>query len=209
MNLPAVRTIELFLIFFFGIRKRIRHLPDDPCIVAANHNSSLDTYVLASLLSPSHRARTRVLAAKDTFKQGFAGWFARKTLNVVLVERKPAGHHDPLLEPRQLLAGGFSLILYPEGTRGEPGRMEHFKRGVGVLATAFPDTPVWPVFIRGVERCLARSEYLAVPFEIGLEIGAAPLYGRDFLANATDVREASKQFTEALETAVRTLGHDH
>lgn len=206
MNLPVVRAIELFLVFFFGIRKKIRHLPDEQCILAANHNSALDTYVLASLLGSHHRKMTRVIAAKDTFASGLLGWFARWSLDVVLVDRHAVGHHALLEEPKRLLQEGWSLILYPEGTRGEPGKIESFKRGVGVLATEFPDVPFYPVFIRGVERCLARNEYLAVPFEIALEVGEAPLYGRDFLKEDPDPRRASKTFAGALEDEVRRLG---
>lgn len=205
MNLYAVRTFELFLIFLFGIRKNIKHLPDEQCIVIANHNSDLDTFVLASLLGWKHKQRTQVVAAKDTFAGGVAGWIAAWALNALLVERHPAGHHDPLAEVKDVLRKGQSLIIYPEGTRGEPGKMESFKRGVGVLAAEFPDLPVYPVFIKGVERALARNEYLMVPFEIGLTVASKPFYGRDFLKDA-DPREASKLITQALEDEVQRLG---
>ncbi len=206
MNLFAVETLEVFLMFLFGLRKNIKHVPDGQCIIAANHNSSLDTYVLASLLSSEQKKRTRVVAAKDTFARGFAGWFARWSLHAELLERNPRGAHDPLAGAKQLLKDGWSLIVYPEGTRGEPGRMAPFKRGVGVLAADFPDLPVYPVFIKGVERCLARTEYLVVPFEISLQVAEQPVYGRDFLGPAADPREASKLFTKALEDVVRSMG---
>jgi len=206
MNLFAVETLEWFLIFFFGLRKNVKRVPDGQCIIAANHNSSLDTYVLASLLSRQQKRKTRVVAAKDTFARGLGGWFARWTLNVELLERNPHGAHDPLAGAKQILKDGWSLIVYPEGTRGEPGVMAPFKRGVGVLAAEFPDLPVYPVFIKGVERCLARDEYLVVPFEISLRVAECPLYGRDFLAQTTDVRQASKLIAKTLEDAVRELG---
>jgi 1-acyl-sn-glycerol-3-phosphate acyltransferase len=205
MNLYAVRTFELFLIFLFGIRKNIKHVPDEQCIIVANHNSALDTFVLASLLSWKHKKRTRVVAAKDTFASGVAGWVARWSLDALLVERHPTGHHDPLAEVKEVLRKCRSLIIYPEGTRGEPGKMESFKRGVGVLSAEFPDLPVYAVFIKGVEKCLARNEYLMVPFEIALTVAAKPLYGRDFLKDA-DPREASKRITQALEDEVQRLG---
>ena len=205
MNLYAVRTIELFLIFLFGIRKNIKHVPDEQCIIVANHNSDLDTYVLASLLSWKHKQTTRVVAAKDTFAGGIAGWIARNTLDALLVERNPTGHHDPLAEVKEVLRQGRSLIIYPEGTRGEPGKMEEFKRGVGVLAAEFPDLLVWPVFIKGVEKCLARNEYLLVPFEISLKVAEKPVRGRDFL-NDSEPRAASKRITQALEEEVKRMG---
>lgn len=205
MNPHAVRAVELLLIFLFGIRKNIKHVPDEPCIIIANHNSDLDTYVLASLLSWKHKKKTRVVAAKDTFVGGIVGWIARNTLDVLLVERHPSGHQDPLTKVKDGLRSGQSLIIYPEGTRGEPGKLESFKRGVGVLATEFPDLPVYAVFIKGVEKALARNEYLVVPFEIGLTVADRPLYARDFLKNA-EPREASKLITQALEEEVKRMG---
>ncbi|MBN1269683.1 MAG: 1-acyl-sn-glycerol-3-phosphate acyltransferase [Kiritimatiellae bacterium] len=206
MNARAVSVIELFLVFFFGIRKNRKRLPDEQCIVIANHNSSLDTYVLASLFSWRHKNRTRVAAAKDTFAGGFAGWVAQKTLQVILVDRAPVGAHDPLAEVKQLLREGNSLIIYPEGTRGEPGKIEEFKRGIGVLAAEFPDLPVYPVFIKGVEKCLARDEYLLVPFEIHIKVAENPVRGREFLKDGANKREASKEITKALEQKVCALG---
>jgi 1-acyl-sn-glycerol-3-phosphate acyltransferase len=206
MNLFAVTAIEWFIVFFFGLRKNVEHVPDGQCILVANHNSSLDTYVLASLLSPEHKRKTRAVAAKDTFAAGWGGWFARWSLDAVLVERHPHGSRDPLADVKQLLADGWSLILYPEGTRGEPGKMASFKRGIGVLATDHPDLPIYPVFIKGVERCLARDEYLVVPFEIAIQVAEQPVYGRDFLQQAGDKREVSKLIARALEDAVRAMG---
>jgi 1-acyl-sn-glycerol-3-phosphate acyltransferase len=207
VNLSAVRTFELLLMFLFGIRKNVGCLPDEQCVIVSNHNSDLDTYALASLLSRTHKKKTRVVAARDTFAGGFAGWFARWSLDALLVDRHPTGHHDPLAEVKEALKKGRSLIVYPEGTRGEPGKLESFKRGVGVLAAEFPDLPVYPVFIKGVEKCLARNEYLIVPFEIGLTATDKPLYGRDFLKQTGGgSREASKLITQALEEEVKRLG---
>lgn len=205
MNLWIVGLIEVLLKFLFGIRRNVRHLPEGPCIIVSNHNSALDTYVLATLLTREHRRRTCVAAARDTFAAGLLGAFARWSLDVVLVDRRPKAHEDPLDPLKERLAQGRSLILYPEGTRGEPGRIEPFKRGVGLLGTAFPDLPIHPVFLKGVENCLGRNEFLLVPFEISLRVGERPLYGRDALAQAGNVRDASLLLTRQLEEEVRRL----
>jgi 1-acyl-sn-glycerol-3-phosphate acyltransferase len=206
MNRTAVQCIEIGLTLLFGISKNRARLPDEQSLLVANHDSFLDAYALASLLSWRHKGRTRVAAAKDAFATGPLGWFARTTLDVVLVERRPAGQ-DPLAEIKELLRRGSSLILFPEGTRGEPGQMTRFKRGVGLLAVEFPDLPVYPVFMRGVERILGRNDSLLVPFEIGLTVAEAPLFGRDSQrAFPESPRDASRHFAAAAENAVRRLG---
>ena len=206
MNRPVVRGIELFLIFFFGIHKNRRHLPEEQCILISNHNSPLDTFVLASLFTGKHRASVRVVAAKDSFGKGIQGWLAKWILQIVLVERHVQGLQNPLEETSRLLREKFSLIIYPEGTRGEPGMMVPFKRGIGVLATQFPDIPIFPVFIQGVEKCLARNDHILVPFEIGIRVSDEPFYGRDHIKEGKNLHEVSSQITQSLESRVRSLG---
>ena len=63
---------------------------------------------------------------------------------------------------------------------------------------------MYPVFIKGVEKGLARNEYLVVPFEIGLTVAAKPFYGREYLKD-TEPGEASKRITQALEDEVQRL----
>lgn len=207
MNAAAVQALESLLVFTLGIARNRPQLPDEPCILIANHNSALDTYVLANLLTYAHKRRTRVVAAQDTFAAGLLGWFAKATLDTVLVARRPRKGVDPLAEPKALLQAGKSLVIYPEGTRGEPGEMAPFRRGIGLLADAFPDLPIYPVYIHGVERCLGRSEILVVPFQVRLVVDEAPLRGRDFREVPDESeREHSARIALALENRVRSLG---
>ncbi len=161
----------------------------------------------ASLLAWDHKRRTRVAAARDTFGNGLLGWFARTTLDTVLVERRPTKGQDPLEPLKALLVEGRSLVLYPEGTRGEPGDLVPFKRGIGLLAMAFPEIPIYAIYIRGVERCLGRKEVLLVPFQVRLMADHTPLCGGDFPPLPGEgERERSARIALALENRLRALG---
>ena len=189
MNLFAVETLVLFLIFFFGLRKNVKRVPDGQCIIAANHNSSLDTYVLASLLSRQQKRKTRVVAAKDTFARGLGGWFARWTLNVELLERNPRGAHDPLAGAKQILKDGWSLIVYPEGTRGEPevAAMSGLipSRGIRWLLLVFACLSAISMFLLAVwlvwSDKLARGEKIPLWIFFALMILWSNLHG-EFIA---------------------------
>ena len=58
---------------------------------------------------------------------------------------------------------GHSLILYPEGTRGEPGELAPFHTGIGRLLEQHPELPVIPAHILGPERALPRGASVPLP----------------------------------------------
>ena len=166
-----------------------------PCIVVSNHNSVLDAYVLSLLFPVRALSRVRAAAAADTFGGGVRGWIARVTLNPILVERRARGH-DPLTEVRAALGRGDSLIIFPEGTRGEPGVIQPFKPGIGELARSFPRVRIYPCFIAGIERVLPRHEWLPLPFNVEV------LVGEPHLGNPQEHR---RHFARQMEEDVKAL----
>ena len=107
-------------------------------IYFANHTSHLDTIVLWSSLPKEMRSHTRPVAAKDYWIKGaLRRRIAIEELNVVLVDRRRTEHADPLEPLRQCLQEGSSMIIFPEGTRRPPFRVN--SRAVfGALRASFP-----------------------------------------------------------------------
>lgn len=159
----------------------------------ANHSSHLDALVLWAALPPELRGHTRPVAAADYWdRPGVRGWIARNLLDAVLVDRSSArGGREALERLTQALAEGASLILFPEGTRGDGVNIGDLKPGIYFVAKSRPDVELVPVYLQNLCRILPKGEILPVPL-LGSSTFGPPLQlspgetRRDFLVRARD-----------------------
>lgn len=98
----------------------------------ANHNSHLDTLVLMSLFRGDSFKHVRLVAAGDYFmKNTFLKWFSTKVMYIIPIERKMTRDFTEICQPilDELEKNGI-IILYQEGSRGEPEKLSKYKSSI-------------------------------------------------------------------------------
>lgn len=175
---------------WLGLRVKHREkLPKGgPAIVIANHNSHMDVFALLSLFPLCRQADVHPVAAADYFlRNNIMGWFALNILNIIPVMRK-GREANPLARCEQALREGKTLILFPEGTRGEPGKLAPLKSGLWHLSKSMPDVPIIPVWLQGTERVMARGNRIPLPLFIDVTVGDALRFNADKNAFMDDLK---------------------
>lgn len=212
------------LLFGLGVegRRHLRGLPQ--FIVVANHNSHLDMPVLFQLLPARQITRTHAVAAHEYFSRSRLVFRTVDFLfRPVWVVRRggetaadaAAGAAGPstsaaMAAMRDHLRAGHSLVVFPEGTRGRPGEIVPFRRGVGRLAVEFPEIPVVPVFLAGPERALPKASGVPVPLWNRVVVGPPQRFthrGAVAPLEAEAAESAAARVTAELERQVRDLAN--
>lgn len=161
---------------WLGLRVKHReNLPKNgPAIIVANHNSHMDVFALLSLFPLRRQAIVHPVAAADYFlRNKTMAWFALNILNIIPVTRRGGGAANPLAQCEEALRNGQIIILFPEGTRGEPGILSPLKSGLWYLSQNVPEVPIVPVWLRGTEQVMAKGNRIPLPLFIDVNIGEA------------------------------------
>ena len=176
----------LFVILGLNIRSREKLPKNGPAIIAANHNSHLDTMVLMSLYPLLQIHKIRPVAAADYFLAGkFRAWFSQKVIGIIPLDRSGNKDIENLFSGcHQALDNGDILIIFPEGSRGNPEQIGKIKKGIFYLTKDRKDTDIIPVVMHGLGKVLPRGEALFVPFNCDVVVG-----------DKIDRCEDSKEFT--------------
>lgn len=184
-----------------GVRARWLCCPPTttPRVYFANHTSHLDTLVIWASLPKPIRERTRPVAAADYWaKPGARRWLATRVLNALLVDRSGgSGSRDSLRALIDALDTGDSLIVFPEGTRGDGSHVGKLKPGIYFIASKRPDIELIPVYLQNLMRILPKGEFLPVPI-----LGSAT-FGT---ALKLDPGESKDAFLERARAALVALG---
>ena len=149
-------------------------------IYFANHQSHADLVLMWAALPEELRSITRPIAAKDYWtKTPFKKWITTAVFNAIYVDRAKTGEQDPLEPLIDALQSGDSVILFPEGTRGNQEEPQKFKSGLYNLAQKFPHVVLVPAWINNVQRVMPKGEIVPVPILCSVTFGAPISLGAD------------------------------
>lgn len=142
-------------------------------ILIANHNSHMDTMAIMSAIPSRYIHKVHPIAARDFFGGSlFKKILMRYLVNATLIQRdRDDPNNDPIDSMDKMLKKSRSLILFPEGSRGIPGVMAKFKKGLGYLIQRNPEINVIPVYLDNVYKTLPRGKNLILPYNCSIKFG--------------------------------------
>ena len=188
------------------------NIPDSSFIFCSNHNSHMDVALLAVAAKKSFND-FGMLAARDYW---FESWIKRVSVNTVMnlipVDRSSNKEKELSIKDSEALCNAFmeyeqrNLILFPEGTRGNPGELLPFKKGAARFALNL-NKPILPAVIYGSHKIWPRGKvFFGLPTKIKVFI-LEPIYPNSFLSghNPTEkeIDLAISNMTKTLEKKIK------
>ena len=151
-----------------GIRMEVRgieNIPATPCVVLSKHQSAWETLAL-QLVLPQHVW----VAKRELLWIPFFGWLLALSSPIALNRSKGKESMRQLLEQGKVkLEQGFSVVLFPEGTRIPYGEKGRYKLG-GAMLAGHAGVPVLPV-AHNAGKFWGRNAFVKRPGIVQMVIG--------------------------------------
>ncbi len=141
-------------------------IPGISYVITPNHQSNAD--ILALMMSMP--APYRWVVKKELTRIPVFGWGLVRTGAVSLNRSDPQKSMEALRAGSGKLTGGWSLLIYPEGTRSPDGNLLPFKKGAFVLAVS-TGIPILPVTVNGAHKVLPKHSLNIRPGLVVVTIG--------------------------------------
>lgn len=205
---PAARVVRAFLraitlrplVRVFCARRRVtgrERIPHGPVIFVANHESHADTALIVAALPRRQRARLAPAAAADYF---FADPVTGAITSLVVGGFPfPRRGREGLDRAAALLHDGWSVLLFPEGTRSVDETIAPFKRGASILA-AQTGAAVVPIGLAGTREVLGKNQRVPRRRPVAVVFGTpipAPDATRDRVEACVKVAAATAEAVRA------------
>ncbi len=137
-------------------------------VFVANHQGAFDIFAIYGFLN--HNFRWMMKKGLRTIP--LVGYSCYVSGHIYVDNSSPSAVRQTMATAEKRLAGGMSVVVFPEGARTLDGRMHPFRRGAYQLAMEF-GLPVVPITIDGAYKVLRRGSSLPRPGVIRLTIHPA------------------------------------
>lgn len=128
------------------------NIPNEACCFIGNHTSMLDIPILIEAVGKC----MGFIAKKEATKNPFLGIWMREYVCVALDRDNAREAIKSIRTGAEHIKNGYSMAIFPEGTRTKTGELLEFKKGSLKLAT-MAKAPVVPVTIEGTFNFLNKS----------------------------------------------------
>ena len=167
---PYVNLVMWLIENILGIRCRVlgvENIPASPCVIIAKHQSAWETFALQQVFR-----LTAFVYKKELHWLPFFGW-GLWLMPFVAIDRGAGKEalNQVVERGRRRLAEGYSIVIFPEGTRVAPGHKRRYKAGGAYLAVQ-AGVPAVPVALNSGE-CWKRQAFLKTPGTVTLSVGPA------------------------------------
>ena len=177
-------------------------VPSGGVIIAPNHTSYLDGFVVVLSL-PFGRFRNLYSLGISDFFTGFLKSTFARIAHVIPIDSS-SYLNRALQTSAYVLRHGRSLCVFPEGGRSPDGKLMEFRKGVGILAVEM-GVPVIPAYIRGAFEALPRGAAWPAPVKITVTFGS-PISAADLdYTKKPDDMDDYQYFVAVLQERVREL----
>ncbi len=169
---------------FFKLYNRLEvegleNLPPKPFIIAPNHASYLDGFLIAAALPGEVLRDTYFLGEEAYFRRPPASTFGR--LAHVIPVNINRNLKEALQKSAWVLRLNKVLVVFPEGARTRDGRLMEFKKGVAVLSKEL-GVPLVPTYIKGSYEAMSIRDRFPKPAKVKVVFGKAlyPVEYKDY-----------------------------
>lgn len=166
---PWAATVTRLARLLCGIDFKVvgaENIPDRPAVVLAKHQSAWETFAFQVILPPH-----AYVLKRELLRLPFFGWGLAQFPHIA-IDRGSAKQAltQVVAQGRERLKEGFSVVVFPEGTRTAPGASRPYKVGGAFLAVR-GNAPVLPV-AHNAGEFWGRHSFLKHPGTITVSIGA-------------------------------------
>ncbi|NJP04902.1 MAG: 1-acyl-sn-glycerol-3-phosphate acyltransferase [Chloroflexaceae bacterium] len=137
----------------------LENLPQQgPFVMAANHSSNLDPFVMAASLPYAWMERTYWAGSVDLFfRSSVMRLFSRISQTLPVSSAASGSFTTSLAFGALTLKKQKNLVWFPEGRLSPSGEILPFRQGLGIILNQYPAMVV-PIYIQGTYESLPRGQ---------------------------------------------------
>ena len=183
------------------------NLPLGSAIFCSNHNSHMDVALISSAVGKSFNHFGMLAAIDYWFDSKIKKILTNFVMNLIPIARKTSAK-DNSISFQDTIAlcksfmdyGNRNIVIFPEGSRGEPDQIKPFRNGAARFSLAL-NKPIVPVFIHGSFRAWPRGKVFMRPCRITINI-LEPMYPNDYISKDKADDLIAKEITGHLEKTI-------